>query len=130
MIAAFLPADTSIFERGMSLFGIPALVFLAWLISSNRKGISWRPVIWGVVLQFIFGVIVLSPAVSEFFFVVVDGGVKRLIGFSEDGASFVFGTIDGHQVLDMSGNPRPVPFGVSPPVKTFAFWILPTIIFL
>jgi CNT family concentrative nucleoside transporter len=129
MIAAFLPADTSIFERGMSLFGIPALVFLAWLISSNRKGISWRPVIWGVVLQFIFGVIVLSPAVSEFFFVVVDGGVKRLIGFSEDGASFVFGTIDGHQVLDMSGNPRPVPFGVSPPVKTFAFWILPTIIF-
>jgi CNT family concentrative nucleoside transporter len=98
-------------------------------MSADRKKISWKPVIWGVALQLLFGAAVLSPALSEFFFTVVDKGVKWLIGFAEEGASFVFGTIDAHQVLDMNGQPRAVPFGVSPPVRTFAFWILPTIIF-
>jgi CNT family concentrative nucleoside transporter len=128
-LAVFLPAETTLLDRGMSLLGIPALMLIAWLLSTNRKKIDWRPVGWGVALQLLFAVVVLSPALSEFFFTVVDGGVKRLIGFSEDGASFVFGTIAGHQVLNLDGTPQPVPFGVSPPVKTFAFWILPTIVF-
>jgi CNT family concentrative nucleoside transporter len=129
MLATFVPHETTIVERMTSLSGIPILVLLAWLMSADRKKITWKPVIWGVALQFMFGVAVLSPALSEFFFTVVDKGVKWLIGFAEEGASFVFGTIDAHQVLDMNGQPRPVPFGVSPPVRTFAFWILPTIIF-
>lgn len=129
MLATFIPHETTILERLISLAGIPILVLIAWLMSSDRKKISWRPVLWGVGLQLLFGAVVLSPALSEFFFTVVDRGVKWLIGFSEEGASFVFGTIDAHQVLDMNGQPRPVPFGVSPPVRTFAFWILPTIIF-
>ena len=129
MLATFVPHETTVLERLISLGGIPILVLLAWLMSSDRKKVNWKPVIWGVALQLIFGAAVLSPALSEFFFVVVDKGVKWLIGFAEEGASFVFGTIDAHQVMDMQGNPRPVPFGVSPPVRTFAFWILPTIIF-
>ncbi|MBL8619629.1 MAG: NupC/NupG family nucleoside CNT transporter [Deltaproteobacteria bacterium] len=129
MLATFVPHETTIVERLISLGGIPILVLLAWLMSADRKKISWKPVIWGVALQLLFGAAVLSPALSEFFFTVVDKGVKWLIGFAEEGASFVFGTIDAHQVLDMNGQPRAVPFGVSPPVRTFAFWILPTIIF-
>jgi CNT family concentrative nucleoside transporter len=129
MLATFVPHETTIVERLISLGGIPILVLLAWLMSADRKKISWKPVIWGVALQLLFGAAVLSPALSEFFFTVVDKGVKWLIGFAEEGASFVFGTIDAHQVLDMNGQPRAVPFGVSPPVRTFAFWILPTVVF-
>ena len=46
-------------QKFMSLFGIVAFVFVAWLLSEDRSRISWRTVLWGVGLQFVFAVIVL-----------------------------------------------------------------------
>lgn len=83
----------------------------------------------GVALQVIFGLIVLSPQLQDFFFVVVDGAVKKLISFSEDGATFVFGSIEMHQITMPDGESQTFIGQVSPPLKTFAFWILPTIVF-
>jgi len=105
------------------------MIGLAWLLSVNRKAISWRPVIWGVALQFAFALVVFSPAAQGFFFEVVDGGVRQLLSFSEKGADFVFQSVEAHQVLDAGGEAQFVVGRISPPVKTFAFWILPTIIF-
>ncbi|MCB9777483.1 MAG: NupC/NupG family nucleoside CNT transporter [Alphaproteobacteria bacterium] len=116
-------------SRGVSLTGLVVMVGIAWLLSKNRKAIRWRPVLWGVALQIVFGLIVLQPALQEFFFDVVDGGVRRLLSFSEAGSDFVFQTVEAHQILDPDGTAVFFIGRISPPVKTFAFWILPTIVF-
>jgi concentrative nucleoside transporter, CNT family len=130
----FIEGQATLLERGLSFTGIFVMIGLAWMISVDRWNVRWRPVIWGVALQLILGIIVLSPGLSDFFFVVVDGGVHRLLSFSEAGADFVFQTTEIHQVDVIQGDPPEVVTEtfigrISPPVKTFAFWILPTIIF-
>lgn len=128
----FLPDQTGVLDRGISFVGIFILVGVAWLLSTDRKNVDWRPVLWGIGLQLLFGAVVLSEAASYFFFTVVDTGVNQLISFAGDGATFVFQSVEPHQVLDASGEPQfyvGTGNGISPPVKTFAFWILPTIVF-
>lgn len=136
----FIPHETTIVERLTSFVGIFLMVAVAYLMSENRKAINWRPVLWGVGLQLLFGAVVLSPAVSEFFFTVVNGGVTQLLFFSGEGANFVFQSVEPHTVAVgsvpelLSGGGTQTLFvgtgtGISPPLKTFAFWILPTIVF-
>jgi len=128
--AVFRPYETTLADRLISFAGIWVMVALAWLMSVDRKAIRWRPVAWGIALQLAFGLVVLSPQLANFFFVVVDVGVKKLLSFSEAGATFVFQSIEPHQILDAQGQAHTYVGGViSPPVKTFAFWILPSIIF-
>ena len=115
--------------RVMSLLGIFVMIGIAFVLSVNRRGVDWRPVIWGVALQLIAGLIVLNPILQDFFFVLVDGGVRQALAFSEAGADFVFQSTEPHQILNDSGQPETFVGRISPPVKTFAFWILPTIIF-
>jgi CNT family concentrative nucleoside transporter len=86
-------------------------------------------VFWGVGLQLILAVILLNPVLQDFFFTAVDSGVRKLISFSEDGANFVFQSVEPHSVTNASGDLEFFVGRISPPVKTFAFWILPTIVF-
>lgn len=133
----FVPHETTVLDRFLSLVGLIAIVGVAWLFSENRRRVDWKPVVFGVVLQLALGLVILSPAVSGMFYTVVDGGVRKLLSFSEEGATFIFGTIEAHVVvtgppgdLFSGGGERKVFIGsVSPPMKTFAFWILPTIVF-
>lgn len=127
----FLPYETTLADRLLSLLGIAVMVGLAWVLSVDRKAIRWRPVLWGVGLQLAFGLVVLSPALQRFFFDVVDQGVRGLLGFAEAGATFVFQSVEAHQIERGfgGGQPETIVGSVSPPVKTFAFWILPTIVF-
>jgi CNT family concentrative nucleoside transporter len=116
--------------RALSLLGIAVMVALAWALSYDRKNISWRPVLWGIALQIVLAAIVLTPTAQEIFFESIDAAVHRLLSFSEAGSTFVFQSIEPHRVLDASGEKTDVIAGrVSPPVKTFAFWVLPTIVF-
>ena len=88
---------TPFFQRMLSFLGIVVLLGIGYLLSVNRKAIKWRPVIWGVALQIIFGMIVLSPHAGKFFFNVVDKGVKKLLSFSEEGAGFVLQSVSLHK---------------------------------
>lgn len=128
-VAAFIEHDVTFLERAISLLGIPVLIGIAWLLSFNRKAVVWKPVAWGVALQLILGLIVLNPTLQGFFFEVVDGGVKTLIGFAEEGAHFVFGTQVPHTVTMAGGEEKFFVGKVAPAVQNFAFWILPTIVF-
>lgn len=47
-LAAFIPAETTFLDRGLSFLGIPILIGLAWLLSTNRKAINWKTVGWGL----------------------------------------------------------------------------------
>jgi CNT family concentrative nucleoside transporter len=113
----------------VSLAGLGVMVFLAWLMSEDRRAFPWRVTMWGLGLQLAFGVVVLSPAAQAFFFEVVDAGVRRLLSFGERGADFAFQSVEPHQVADPSGALQFYAGHISPPMKTFAFWILPSIVF-
>ncbi|MEC7986903.1 MAG: Na+ dependent nucleoside transporter N-terminal domain-containing protein, partial [Myxococcota bacterium] len=89
---------TATLYKALSLSGVFVFLFIAWLFSVDRKNIPWRTVGWGVGLQFIFALIVLHPLMQDFFFDVVSVAVTRLLSFAEDGATFVFGTMEAHEV--------------------------------
>jgi len=44
----------------ISFLGIFILMAFAWSISSDRKVVNWRVVIWGTVLQFLIATLYLS----------------------------------------------------------------------
>ena len=50
-------------ERFTALIGFVAILAIAWAISTNRRAINWRPVIWGLVMQIIVAVFVLKGEV-------------------------------------------------------------------
>ena len=129
VFATFLSDSGGMLYRAVSLSGLLVMIGLAWLMSTNRRGVSWRPVLWGIGLQLIFAVILLNPTLQDFFFTAVDTGVRKLISFSEEGANFVFQSVEPHNIANASGEMEFFIGRISPPVKTFAFWILPTIIF-
>lgn len=128
-LAAFAPGAAGLMERFVSFGGLFVMVLIAWLLSVDRKHIRWRPVLWGIGLQLALGLLILNPTLQKVFFEVVDRGVHRLLSFAEAGAGFVFQSVEAHKILDADGNPQTVIGRISPPVKTFAFWILPSIVF-
>ncbi len=109
------------------LLGIAFIIFIAFLLSSDRKSIDWSLVVKGILFQFILAVFILKgdelsslfaplgwvkqafAYLSRFFVIVLD--------FTTEGARFVFGD------LALSpGQEGSLGF-------FFAFQVLPTIIF-
>ena len=124
-------------ERGVSFIGIFVLLGLAWLLSNNKKRISYRVVIWGVLLQLIFAVIILKTAPGHAIFFFARAFIAKLLSFTDAGASFLFGNLylgdpeivknvgaSGTLQLWNSTTKSFVDIGI-----IFAFHILPTIIF-
>lgn len=97
-----------------ALLGILLLVGFAMLFSSNRRSINWRLVITGIILQVLFGVLITQVEVVAMAFRWVSEAFVTFLGFSEDGARFLFGDL-----VDPSKG-----WGF-----IFAFKVLPTIIF-
>jgi CNT family concentrative nucleoside transporter len=101
--------------RFTGLLGLIAIVASAFLLSSNRKAIRRDLVIWGLLLQFVFAVLVLKTPVGDIFHE-ISRVVNALLNYSSDGARFVFGDKLGLRNRE---------FGV-----IFAFQVLPIVIFI
>ena len=106
--------------RGM--IGIAAIIGGLWLFSTNRKAIDWALTGKGLTLQLVFAVLVLKTTWGRGFFRVVNDVFVALIGYTNSGASFVFGTLVD-RVTPVSGGE-----GVVVIAANFAFSVLPTII--
>jgi CNT family concentrative nucleoside transporter len=52
----------------LSLLGIPVLLFLAWLLSTDRLHFPWRVVFWGVGLQLVFAFLILWVPIGRIAF--------------------------------------------------------------
>lgn len=104
--SGFVPYETGLLDRGISLVGIFAFVALAWLISENRKKVAWRTVAWGVGLQLIFGLVILLPVVSGVFYGAVNGGVAKLLSFSDEGTKFVLEPLVPHAIFMKVDKPK------------------------
>lgn len=101
--------------RLTGVLGLVVIMAFAWLMSRHKKNINPRVILWGLGLQFGFAVIVLKTDVG-ILFQKVSGAVTAMIGYSEAGASFVFGDTLGKASGSM---------GV-----VFAFQVLPIILFI
>ena len=96
------------------LFGLSVLFLVGFLFSKNRKAISWSMVFKGSLLQLALAILILKvPFVSGVFDFLAKAFTK-VIDFSHEGAIFLFGFA-----------------GEMPPIlQNFAFWILPTVVFV
>lgn len=125
------------YRRLVSLLGLAAMVAIGWVFSRDRKGLYWRTVLWGIALQLIFAVIVLKTAPGRAFFDSMNTAVVTFLGFTEQGARFIFGNLVNNNVPvglplgdTLSGPITPVnQTGWAATGAYFAFNVLPTIIF-
>jgi concentrative nucleoside transporter, CNT family len=100
--------------RLTGVLGILAILGIAYIFSANRREIRIKTVAWGLGLQFAFALLVLKTSAGQATFGWVGDKITRLLGFARFGSSFVFGE------LGTPGNT----------LATFAFQVLPTIIFI
>lgn len=95
------------------ILGMLTLIFIAFLFSSNRRGINWKTVGLGLLFQLIIAIGVLKIDFVKSAFEFVGQGFIAILGFTQAGSEFLFGGM-----LDVTS------FGF-----IFAFQVLPTIIF-
>lgn len=101
--------------RMAPLLGILAMLAIAYVFSTDRKAVSTRVILWGLGLQFLFGVAVLKTAYGIATFQFLGRAVNRLLSFAFIGSEFVFGPLGAKK--------SNIGF-------VFAFQVLPTIIFV
>lgn len=109
-LAVFFGLDTAKQPiRFISLAGLCINILFSWIFSKHRRRVKWRPVLWGLALQFIFGLLILRTSFGFKVFSGLGEEVAYFLDYSDVGAAFVFG----------------------PTFKAnfFAFKVLPTIIF-
>ncbi|HYQ42908.1 MAG TPA: nucleoside transporter C-terminal domain-containing protein [Polyangiaceae bacterium] len=102
-------------ERAVSAFGMLVMMGLAFALCprERRRLVKLRTVGSGLLLLIVFALIVLRTPANRLFLLGNDA-VDRLLAFSRDGASFVFGRL----------TTDPASFGF-----ILAFQVLPTILF-
>lgn len=77
----------------LSLVGMLALMFIAWLASENRNAIRWRTVLGALALQTGFAALVLYFPPGRIMLGALSNGVSALLGFADSGIRFVFGDL-------------------------------------
>ena len=105
-----------------SVLGLVAFILIAWLISENRRKVSTKIILGGLLLQLIIAISILKfPFLKNIFF-----GINRFVELVQkstlEGTKFVFGYIGGGEV----------PFEVKPGASTFilATQTLPLVIII
>ncbi len=93
----------------ISVLGLFSMLVIAWLLSTDRRAIRWRPVIGGTLLQVTFALLILRTETGRRTFDIAGAAINKFLDFTDAGAAFVF----GEKFKDFY----------------FAFKVLPTIIF-
>jgi len=109
-------------DRYFGIFGIIAILGIAFLLSNNKKAIDKKLVFIGLLIQALLAVFILKIPLGQLVFAKIGYFITMLLDFSNKGADFVFGPLVNSSLL------APV-FGIS---NTFIFFfkIIPTIIFV
>ncbi|KLN66248.1 MULTISPECIES: NupC/NupG family nucleoside CNT transporter [Vibrio] len=74
-----------------SILGIVAILFTAWLLSTNRKKINLKTVSLAFALQITFALLVLYVPAGKEALNSVTGAVSNLINYGQEGIAFLFG---------------------------------------
>lgn len=101
-------------DKLMSLVGLVCMVTIAYSLSSSRKDICWKTVLSGVLLQGIFGLLILKTPIGLMVFDWAKNAFNGILNYTNEGSKFIFGPLTD---VPKSG-------------FIFAFLVLPTIIFM
>ena len=99
---------------GRGILGMAGLLAISYLLSSNRKKISWKVVGMGTALQVVLALLILKVPFVSLIFDWIASMFEKTLRFAQAGAEFLFSGL----VSDTST------FGY-----IFAFQVLPTIVF-
>jgi concentrative nucleoside transporter, CNT family len=105
----------SVYSLYRGMLGLVVLIGICYIFSTNRRAISWKVVIFGLLFQLILALAVLKvPAIQQIIEFIAKIFIK-ILDSSNAGSAFLFKSL--------------VTKKVEPSLITFAFQILPTIIF-
>lgn len=77
----------------MSLVGVVVLLAIGYLLSNNRKAISYRTVGGALAIQAAFGCFVLYVPIGKDILKSVSDAVSSVIGYAQNGINFLFGDL-------------------------------------
>jgi CNT family concentrative nucleoside transporter len=97
-------------ERAISALGLVVFLGVAYALSTDRRAVRWRTVLWGLALQVALAVVVIRTPWGFAAFSFLGDLAKKFLDFSDAGSRFVFGDKFTEHF--------------------FAFKVLPTIIFV
>jgi len=78
-----------------SIIGLFVFVFIAWLMSENRRQVRLKTMLVGIAIQLIVGIILLKLSFFREFFLLLNRLVLSLEESTAVGTSFVFGYLGG-----------------------------------
>lgn len=120
-------------ERLMGIVGLATMIGIAFLMSADRKRISWRLVGIGLGVQLVLGGLILKTTAGRAVFDFAGDVVNGLLGFTREGARFLFGNLIDNQIpvgVPGAGGAIDTTAGFAAQTMSFvAFTVLPTIIF-
>ncbi len=105
---------TSLF-RG--IIGILFLIFISYILSSNKKSINWRTAIFGLILQIILAIGILKVTYIKVIFESAGKVFIKILDFTQEGTKFLFAELGSNPPLMDSA------------YTNFIVVILPTVIF-
>ena len=103
-----------------SLIGVGILVLIGFILSYNRKAISWRTVLAALAVQVAIGAFVLFVPVGKDILGGIANGVTHVLGYGFKGTEFLFGGLVSSKMFEVFGGGGFI----------FALRVLPTIIFV
>ncbi|XP_054710609.1 solute carrier family 28 member 3-like isoform X2 [Uloborus diversus] len=120
-VVLFLVLDTKGDRyRLVSAAGLLILVFLGYVCSKHRRKVRWRPLLFGVLIQFLLGLVLLRWPAGRDAFVCFGDKVTAFLGVTDKGSTFVFGYL-------VSGKMEGEKIPDQPAI--FAFKVLSVVIF-
>ncbi len=114
--------------RGQAVAGVFCFFGVVAMFSTNLRAVNWKTIGWGVALQLVLALLVLKVHAVYQVFEVAGSVVKQFIGFSDQGATFVFGNLADARPPAAGGTWSGL-FGAGYAFQ-FAFVALPPILFV
>jgi len=105
--------DFSIITIIRGIIGLLSLIFISYLLSTNKKIIQWKTVFISILIQFVVAVSILKISSIQSAFEVVSKFFVRIINYTASGSTFLFSSL-----VDQEKS-----------TYIFAFQVLPIIIF-
>ena len=92
-------------DKFFGIWGIIFILFLSFLMSNNKKRISYKTIISSFLLQIALGVFILKIPIGIKIFEAIGGFIQKIVDFSKIGLDFVFGplTSEPQKLIELFG---------------------------
>ncbi len=77
----------------VSFAGIFILMSFAWVLSTDRRVVNWRLIVWGCVLQMLFATFIFIVPAGTSLFMFINTALVKIIDVASEGTKFLFGRL-------------------------------------